>query len=119
MHCEVLHSISGLCTPGVLNDPPGTKLPLVVNHCIDTSMVSAAISINNSSWETAHLKYVADNSISSCKGGKHPWSRKPENCTYPNNDPFRDVGSQQVELVLVSSIQSDHQHEVSNSETAD
>lgn len=82
-------------------------------------MVSVVISINNSSWKTAHLKYVADNSTSTCKGEKYPWSRKPENCAYPNNDPFRDVGGQQVELVLVSCIQSDHQHEVSNSETAD
>lgn len=44
---------------------------------------------------------------------------KSKNSAYPYNDPFRDVGRQQIELVLVSSIQSNHQHEVSNSETAD
>lgn len=54
------------------------------------------------------------------KKKKKPWDpEKSKNRTYPYNDPFRDVGRQQVELVLVSSIQSNHQHEVSSSETAD
>lgn len=83
------------------------------------NVVSAIIKIDNHGWEKKHTsKHVADSSTSSSKVEKHTWSREPENSAYPYDDPFRDVGSQQVELVLVSSIQPDHQHEVSNSETA-
>ena len=58
--------------------------------------------------------------VKSTYRGKKTWDpEKSKNRTYPYNDPFRDVGRQQVELVLVSSIQSNHQHEVSSSETAD
>lgn len=51
-------------------------------------------------------------------GKKSMWDpEESKNWAYPYNDLFRDVGRQQIELVLISNIQSNHQHEVSNSET--
>lgn len=97
------------------------KLPLVENHAIKKKCSFCYYQNQQprlGKKKKKHFKRVAASSTSPCKAEKHTWSREAENPAYPYDDPFRDVGSQQVELVLVSSIQPDHQHEVSNSETA-
>lgn len=74
------------------------KRPWIENHYVKAEIAASAITVlKKSMWDP----------------------EKSKNGAYPYNDPFRDVGRQQIGLVLVSSIQSDHQHEVSNSETAD
>ena len=114
------------CLQTLPNDPRETKV-LAENHNVKTKIAVSAITIIifviTGNWEIAYSMHSIDSVKSSQRGknnNNNTWDpEKSKNRTYPYNDPFRDVGRQQVELVLVSSIQSNHQHEVSSSETAD
>lgn len=80
------------------NDPRGTEVFLVANHCVNMKIIVSAITIlKKSMWDP----------------------EKARKWAYPYNDPFGDVGRQQIELALASSMQSDHRPEVSNSEIQD